>query len=109
MVGMALGKMAQPRRAGGRRHVKILVLCYEYPPLGGGGGRVAKNVAEGLAARGHSVRVQTAALGWKSSRETLNGVDVFRTMSGRKAADTCTVQEMGMYVGTSFSPTLAHI
>ena len=40
--------------------MKILVLCYEYPPIGGGGGEVAKRVAEKLAARGHEVRVQTA-------------------------------------------------
>jgi hypothetical protein len=31
--------------------MKILVLCYEYPPLGGGGGRVARTVAEQLVAR----------------------------------------------------------
>ena len=49
--------------------MRILVLCYEYPPIGGGGGRVAQSVAEQLAARGKAVRVQTAALGWHSSRD----------------------------------------
>ena len=48
--------------------MRILTLCYEYPPIGGGGGRVAQAVAEGLAARGHEVRVQTAALGFRSAR-----------------------------------------
>jgi glycosyltransferase involved in cell wall biosynthesis len=89
--------------------MKILVLCYEYPPLGGGGGRIAKAVAEALAARGHSVRVQTAALGRRSSRETVGGVDVFRTASGRRRADSCTVAEMALYCATSFLPTLRHI
>jgi glycosyltransferase involved in cell wall biosynthesis len=89
--------------------MKILVLCYEYPPLGGGGGRVAQSIAEQMAARGHEVRVQTAALGWKSVRETIRGVEVFRTASGRRVPDTCTVREMGQYCATSFLPTLRHI
>lgn len=89
--------------------MKILVLCYEYPPIGGGGGNVAKAVAEQLVARGHEVRVQTAALGWKSIRETIGGVEVFRTASLRKVPDTCTVREMGLYLLTSLRPTLRHI
>jgi len=89
--------------------VKILVLCYEYPPIGGGGGRVAQNVAEKLVARSHAVRVQTAALGWSSIYENVNGVEVCRTASGRKVPDTCSVVEMGMYLVTSFVPVLRHI
>ncbi len=89
--------------------MKILVLCYEYPPIGGGGGNVAKAVAEQLVVRGHEVRVQTAALGWRSTRETIGGVDVYRTASLRKVPDTCTVPEMGLYVLTSLRPTLRHI
>ncbi len=88
--------------------MRILVLCYEYPPIGGGGGRVAQTVAEALVARGHEVRVQTAALGWKSVRETIGGVEVFRTASGRRAPDTCRVHEMGAYCATSFWPALQH-
>ena len=89
--------------------MRILVLCYEYPPLGGGGGRVAQSIAEQMAARGHEVRVQTAALGWRSRRDSINGVEVFRTASGRRAPDTCRVHEMGLYCATSFFPTLRHI
>jgi glycosyltransferase involved in cell wall biosynthesis len=88
--------------------MRILTLCYEYPPIGGGGGRVARVVAEGLAARGHEVRVQTAALGFRSQQETIGGVEVFRTASGRRLPDTCSVREMGQYVATSFWPTLRH-
>lgn len=89
--------------------MKILVLCYEYPPIGGGGGRVAKTVAEALVQRGHEVRVQTAALGLDSEREQIGGVDVHRTASGRSVPDTCRVHEMGLYCATSFFPTLRHI
>ncbi len=89
--------------------MRILVLCYEYPPLGGGGGRVAQSIAQQMAARGHEVRVQTAALGWRSTREHSAGVEIFRTASGRRAPDTCSVPEMGLYCLTSFLPTLRHI
>lgn len=88
--------------------MRILTLCYEYPPIGGGGGRVARVVAEGLAARGHDVRVQTAALGFRSSHETSGGVEVFRAASGRRLPDTCSVREMGQYLLTSFLPALTH-
>ena len=89
--------------------MKILVLCYEYPPLGGGGGRVAQSIATEMVKRGHAVRVQTAALGWRSVRETSGGVEIFRTASGRRAPDTCRVHEMAAYCATSFLPTLRHI
>ena len=89
--------------------MKILVLCYEYPPLGGGGGRVAQSIAAEMAKRGHEVRVQTAALGWRSIRETTGGVEIRRTASGRRAPDTCRIHEMAAYCATSFFPTLRHI
>ena len=89
--------------------MKVLVLSYEYPPIGGGGGNVAKAVAEQLVARGHEVRVQTAALGWRSTREMIGGVEVFRTASLRRVPDTCTVPEMGLYVATSLLPALRHL
>src|SRR3954468_6850745 len=91
-----------------RPDMRILTLCYEYPPIGGGGGRVARAVAGGLAARGHEVRVQTAALGFRSSRENAGGVEVFRTASGRSLPDTCSVREMGQFLLTSFLPALGH-
>ena len=40
--------------------MKILILNYEYPPLGGGAGVVSKYQAEGLCALGHDVTVLTA-------------------------------------------------
>jgi len=39
--------------------VKILVLSYEYPPIGGGGGVICKNISENLAGLGHEVIVMT--------------------------------------------------
>jgi glycosyltransferase involved in cell wall biosynthesis len=86
--------------------VRILVLCYEYPPIGGGGGRAAKDVAEELARRGHEVRVQTAGMRDLPRFETINGVDVFRSESFRRDRSQCSVPEMALFLITSFVPTL---
>jgi glycogen synthase len=89
--------------------MRILILCYEYPPIGGGGGRVAKSIGEEMARRGHQVRVQTAGMRHLPKHETIAGVDIFRAESFRKREDTCTVFEMGLFLATSFFPTLRHI
>lgn len=78
--------------------MKILVVNYEYPPIGGGGGRVAAQVATELARRGHEVRVQTSRTGDLPSRQIVSGVDIRRVFSFRRKEDTCSVPEMAGYV-----------
>lgn len=90
----------------GSKPLKILVLCYEYPPVGGGGGRLAAKVAHGLANRGHSVRVVTAGMSHLPREELKGGVRVLRPRSGRRREDTCSVFEMGMYLITSLPEAL---
>jgi len=89
--------------------LRILCLNYEYPPVGGGGGRIAHRINAGLVARGHAVRVQTAGLRHLPAHETVDGVEIFRAESFRQKEDTCTVPEMGLYLLTSFLPALRHI
>lgn len=86
--------------------MKVLVLCYEYPPVGGGGGRVAAQVSTGLVARGHEVRVQTSGMRHLPAREERDGVLIERAESFRKKEDTCSVPEMALYLATSFLPAL---
>ena len=89
--------------------MKILVLCYEYPPVGGGGGRMAHNVGSALVRRGHEVRVQTVRMKDLPAQELRDGVEIFRTSGFRRRADLCTVPEMFGYLVTSFLPSLRHI
>lgn len=85
--------------------MKILTLCYEYPPVGGGGGRVAAQISGALAARGHDLRVLTARTGSLPARqEHPRGVDVRRTFSLRRSPDTCSVPEMAAYVALNAIP-----
>jgi glycosyltransferase involved in cell wall biosynthesis len=86
--------------------MKILVLCYEYPPIGGGGGRVTAQVAKELARRGHEVRVITAGMPHLPRQFNDEGIEVYRERSFRRREDTCTVPEMGLYLLTNFLPSL---
>ncbi len=89
--------------------LRILCLCYEYPPIGGGGGRVAHRINAELVRRGHAVRVQTAGMRHLPAHEVVEGVEVFRAASFRRREDTCSVPEMGLYLATSFLPALRHV
>jgi len=64
--------------------MRVLVLIHEYPPVGGGGGRVAQDLCEGLAARGHTLEVVTAQCGALPAEEERGGVRIHRLDSGRR-------------------------
>ena len=91
------------------RPLRILTLCYEYPPVGGGGGAVAKSVAEQLARRGHEIRVITGGMRRLPRRETSHGVEIRRTLPSRRHADRCTVPEMAAYLLLALVPALREI
>ena len=40
--------------------MRILVINYEYPPIGGGGGFVTRDICENIVSRGHVVTVITS-------------------------------------------------
>ena len=88
------------------RPMKILTLCYEYPPIGGGGGRVAAAVAAGLASKGHSVKVVSAGMKHLPKFAVISGVEVYRPNSFRRHEERCTVVEMALYLVTSFARAL---
>ena len=84
--------------------MKILTVCYEYPPVGGGGGNMARNIAAGLARRGHEVKVQTVRLRGLPKKELSSGVEIRRSFGFRRRADFCTVPEMAGYLAGAFFP-----
>ncbi len=63
--------------------MRILVFSHEYPPVGGGGGQVARDLGAGLAARGHQVKLITAHWGGLPQLEVQQGVEIHRLKSGR--------------------------
>lgn len=57
--------------------MKILLINYEYPPLGGGGGIEVQDLAEQLA-KTHEVTVLTTGFHNLPHKETRNGVKIYR-------------------------------
>lgn len=74
--------------------MKVLFLCYELPPIGGGGGRAAWQVAVRLAARGHGTSILTSRFGDLPAEETRSGVRITRLDVRRKRADECAPLEL---------------
>ena len=64
--------------------VKILILNYEYPPLGGGAGVVSKYHAEGLAERGYKVTVVTTWFKGEKEIELKENLKIIKLKSRRK-------------------------
>lgn len=78
--------------------MRLLVLVHEYPPVGGGGGRVAQSLARGLVARGHQVGVLTSHWGNLDPREVDAGVQVWRLPVGRREAHRASLLSMAVYM-----------
>lgn len=66
------------------RKLNILVLTYEYPPIGGGAGVVCKELSNRWFQSGHSITVLTAGLDEHVFTTMEKGVCVIRLATGRR-------------------------
>ena len=80
------------------RTLRLLMTCYEYPPLGGGGARVVRELARELAALGHHVDLVTMRFGDQPRLEAIGGVNVHRVSCFRFRISTCTPPELLSYI-----------
>lgn len=78
--------------------MNILVLNYEFPPLGGGAAPVSQDLAIQLSGRGHNVTVVTMGYGDLSETEVLEGVQVYRLKCWRKFKGVCRPWEQFTYL-----------
>jgi L-malate glycosyltransferase len=76
----------------------ILVLIHEYPPIGGGGGRVAQDICQGLAQRGHEVHVLSAHWQDLAQEENDGQVTIHRVIPKRKEPYKAGLGTMALYV-----------
>ncbi|OGO36112.1 MAG: hypothetical protein A2W35_19255 [Chloroflexi bacterium RBG_16_57_11] len=78
--------------------MRVLVLIYEYPPVGGGGGMVAREISHGLARLGHDVHVITTHFKGLPTQEDQDGVRVFRIPAARRALYRASLLDMLCFV-----------
>ena len=75
--------------------MRLLTLIYEFPPLGGGGGRVANELARQLVAQGHKIDIVTMRYrGLPRVEQLAPNLRLIRVVPGQ-----------GRFPGTCASPT----
>ncbi|WP_448030812.1 glycosyltransferase family 4 protein [Bradyrhizobium liaoningense] len=99
--------------------MRILEMNYEFPPVGGGGGKATEDLATELSKLGHSIRVLTARQGNLPRLETRAGLEVERIFAFRRQRDRCSVWEMigfilmavpaGLRTVRTFRPDAIHV
>lgn len=87
---------------------RLLLINYEFPPLGGGAGNATDNIATELAAAGVDVKVLTSAFAGLPAFERKNGFDIHRIPVPRRRLDRCSALEMLAFLVSSliFAPLL---
>jgi glycosyltransferase involved in cell wall biosynthesis len=78
--------------------MRILTVIYEFPPVGGGGGRAAYDICKELVARGNDVTVLTAHMHGLPLQVDEDGIHVTRIPSLRKEPFRATFFTMLAYV-----------
>lgn len=63
--------------------MKVLMINYELPPLGGGGGTTTKFLAKHLARSGVQIRILTSGFPGLPARETIDGYEIIRFKTRR--------------------------
>lgn len=78
--------------------MRLLTINYEFPPLGGGGGRANAQIARHMVALGHDVVVMTSAFKGLPRREKRDGYLILRIPTLRRHLEKCRIFEMVVFM-----------
>ena len=78
--------------------MRILILNYEFTPLGGGASPVSYELAKGYVKLGHKVTVITMGFKGLLPEEVVDGIKVYRVKCLRSKKEMCSPHEMLSYV-----------
>src|SRR5436309_1499114 len=88
------------------RNLRILLMNYEFPPLGGGGATASAQIARHLVRRGSKVVVLSAHFRGLPRREEKDGYRIHRVRAMRRNVDRCSMPEMGAFIAGAAIPAL---
>lgn len=86
--------------------MRVLLLNYEFPPLGGGAATASAQIAAHMAARGVEVAVLTSHMKGLPRKERKDGYTIYRVPVMRKRMDRCSLPEMGVFIAGAIIPAL---
>ena len=78
--------------------MRLALINYEYPPLGGGAGNATACIARALARQDHDVTVLTSGFGEMHGSASEDGLQTIRLRSRRKRIDRSNYAEMLSFV-----------
>lgn len=78
--------------------MKLLLINYEFPPLGGGAATATRELAESLCRQGCAVSVVTSKAKGEDDSRCDTPYKLHRLWTGRRRAESCSLFEMAMFV-----------
>jgi glycosyltransferase involved in cell wall biosynthesis len=90
--------------------MRILIINYEYPPIGGGGGFVTRDICENIVSRGHVVTVVTSHFKGLPEHEVVNGVNIIRVpVFLRRKIEVAGIASMLSFFPVSVFKAMEHV
>lgn len=81
--------------------MNLLLVNYEYPPIGGGAATATQAIASALVAQGHSTYVLTASYDNLPTEQEEHGVRIHRVAALRRRLDASSVTEMASFMASA--------